>query len=40
MLKTGIGFNKYGYDISDADYLALLKSIGFGSFFNGYKNSD
>ena len=40
MLKTGIGFNKYGYDISDADYLALLKSIGFGSFFSGYKNSD
>ena len=39
MLQTGIGFNKYGFDrMSDAEVLALLKKVGFDSFFTGYKN--
>lgn len=40
MLKTGIGFNKYGFDsLSDGEALAIIKSVGFDSFFTGYKNS-
>lgn len=39
MLKTGIGFNKYGFDsLTDGQVLATLKSVGFDSFFTGYKD--
>lgn len=40
MLKTGISFNKYGFnDITDSELLSMLKSIGFDSIFTGYGNA-
>ena len=32
MLQTGIGFNKYAYDISDGDYFILLRNVGIDRF--------
>lgn len=40
MLQTGIGFQKYGFNgVSDAEVFALLRDVGFHSFFTGYKDS-
>lgn len=36
MLKTGVQFNKQGYEISDADLLRLYADVGFSSFFTGW----
>ena len=35
MLETGINFNKFGYDYSDADTMKCICEAGFNSFFTG-----
>lgn len=36
MLGTGINFNKFGYEYSDADTLKCIRDAGFDSVFTGF----
>lgn len=35
MLKTGINFSKFGYELSDADAMKCIRDAGFDTFFTG-----
>ena len=40
MLQTGINFNKFGYDYSDADTLRCIREAGFDTFFTGFMSDE
>lgn len=40
MLKTGINFSKFGFDISDEDTFKLIKDVGFDTFFTGFSSEE
>ncbi|MBO5270499.1 MAG: sugar phosphate isomerase/epimerase [Clostridia bacterium] len=40
MLKTGINFNKFGFECSDAETMHLIREAGFDSIFTSFMSAE